>query len=293
MPYKNRVAVLGAGLTKFMRRALETPKELAFEGAQAALEDAGLTIDDIDCVVSVTAPEAFDGVHMNGEYYADGAGAWGKPYMRTYVGGGSGVFGLVTGWYHIASGRFDTCLVVAEEKMSPALPHPQGCFNAIYDQFTERPLGVNLLWIFSLEMNRYMQTYGVPMETFARVAQKNKRNGLDHPSAQAGVAGDLEIEDIMASEVMAWPVQRLMVSPVSDGGGRDGAGFREVHPAVEQAARLDRGSGLEPRYFLLDQPRPLLPPLRGKGRPHGLRNGRHQRPASGHPRGRALRPLRL
>ena len=219
MPYKNRVAVLGAGLTKFMRRALETPKELAFEGAQAALEDAGLTIDDIDCVVSVTAPEAFDGVHMNGEYYADGAGAWGKPYMRTYVGGGSGVFGLVTGWYHIASGRFDTCLVVAEEKMSSALPHPQGCFNAIYDQFTERPLGVNLLWIFSLEMNRYMQTYGIPMETFARVAQKNKRNGLDHPSAQAGVAGDLEIEDIMASEVMAWPVQRLMVSPVSDGGG--------------------------------------------------------------------------
>ena len=219
MPYRNRVAVVGAGLTKFMRRAMETSKELAYEGARAALDDAGLTIGDIDCVVSVTAPEAFDGVHMNGEYLADGAGAWGKPYMRTYVGGGSGVFGLVTGWYHIASGHFDACLVVAEEKMSPALPHPQGCFNSIYDQFTERPLGVNLLWIFSLEMNRYMQTYGIPMETFARVAQKNKRNGLDHPSAQSGVAGDLEIEDIMASEIMAWPVQRLMVSPVSDGGG--------------------------------------------------------------------------
>ena len=219
MPYKNKVAVLGAGLTRFMRRALETPKELAFEAAKTALEDAGLTIDDIDCVVSVTAPEAFDGVHMNGEYFADGAGAWGKPYMRTYVGGGSGVFGLVTGWYHVASGRFDTCLVVAEEKMSPAMPHAQGAFNAIYDQFTERPLGVNLLWIFSLEMNRYMQTYGVPMETFARVAQKNKRNGMDHPSSQAGVSGDFEIEQIMASEVMAWPVQRLMVSPISDGAG--------------------------------------------------------------------------
>ena len=219
MPYQNRVAVLGAGLTRFMRRALETPKELAFEAAKTALEDAGLTIADIDCVVSVTAPEAFDGVHMNGEYLADGAGAWGKPYMRTYVGGGSGVFGLVAGWYHIASGHFDTCLVVAEEKMSPALPHPQGAFNSIYDQFTERPLGVNLLWIFALEMNRYMQTHGIPMETFARVAQKNKRNGIDHPSAQPGIAGDFTIEQIMASEVMAWPVQRLMVSPISDGAG--------------------------------------------------------------------------
>jgi hypothetical protein len=28
MPYKNKVAVLGAGLTRFMRRALETPKEI-------------------------------------------------------------------------------------------------------------------------------------------------------------------------------------------------------------------------------------------------------------------------
>ena len=113
---------------------------------------------------------------------------------------------LITGWYHIASGHFRTCLVVAEEKMSSALPHPQGAFNAIYDQFLERPLGVNLLWIFALEMNRYMHVYNILMESFARVAQKNKRNGMDHPSAQEGIAADLTIEQIMASEVMAWPV---------------------------------------------------------------------------------------
>ena len=219
MPYKNRVAVLGAGLTRFMRRALETPKELAFEAASAALEDAGLGIEDIDCVVSATAPDAFDGVHMNGEYLADGAGGRGKPYMRSYVGGGSGVMSLITGWYHVASGHFRTCLVVTEEKMSSVLPHPQGAFNAIYDQFLERPLGVNLLWIFALEMNRYMQAHNIPMETFARVAQKNKRNGMDHPSAQEGIGGDLTIEQIMRSEVMAWPVHRLMVSPISDGAG--------------------------------------------------------------------------
>ena len=219
MPYKNKVAVLGAGLTRFMRRALETPKELAFEAARAALDDAGLTISDIDSVVAVTAPDAFDGVHMNTEYFADGAGAKGKPYMRSYVGGGSGVFGVINGWYHVASGHFDTCLVVAEEKMSSALPHPQGAFNAIYDQFLERPLGVNLLWIFALEMNRYMHTHQVPMETFARVAQKNKRNGMDHPSSQSGISGDFTIQQIMDSEVMAWPVQRLMVSPISDGAG--------------------------------------------------------------------------
>ena len=39
-----------------------------------------------------TAPDAFDGVHMKSEWLSDGAGAWGKPYMRGYVGGGTGVF---------------------------------------------------------------------------------------------------------------------------------------------------------------------------------------------------------
>jgi len=43
-----------------------------------------------------TAPDAFDGVHMKGEYLADGSGAWRKPYSRCYVGGGTGVFAPIS-----------------------------------------------------------------------------------------------------------------------------------------------------------------------------------------------------
>ncbi len=216
MGFQQKVAVLGHGITKFMRRAKETPKELTFDAVKMALENADMTIDDIDCVVLVTAPDAFDGIHMNGEYLADAAGAKRKPYMRSYVGGGSGVFAIIHGWYHVASGHFNTCLVVAEEKMSSAQPHPQGVFNAIYDQFLERPLGVNLLWIFSLEMNRYMSVHGVSLETIAKVSIKNKKNALNNPVAQDGIPGDYTVEDILNSEVMVWPVHRLMVSPITD-----------------------------------------------------------------------------
>lgn len=210
-----RVAVVGAGMTKFVRRAQETGKELAWEAAKAALDSCGMTLDQIDCVVLGTAPDTFDGVHMKGEYLADGAGAWGKPYMRSYVGGGTGVFCPIHGWYHLASGQFDTCLVVCEEKMSSYQPHPQGAFLTIFDHTTERPLKPNLLWIFALEMNRYMTTYGFKKEDIARVAVKNKKNALDHPAAQ--IPEQYTIEDILKSEVLAWPVQRLDVSPVSDG----------------------------------------------------------------------------
>lgn len=210
-----RVAIVGAGMTKFVRRAQETGKELAFEAAKAALDSCEMTLDQIDCVVLGTAPDTFDGVHMKGEYLADGAGAWGKPYMRSFVGGGTGVFAPIHGWYHLASGYFDTCLVVCEEKMSSYQPHPQGAFLTIFDHTTERPLYPNLLWIFALEMNRYMTTYGFKKEDIARVAVKNKKNALDHPAAQ--IAEKCTIEDILNSEVLAWPVQRLDVSPVSDG----------------------------------------------------------------------------
>jgi acetyl-CoA C-acetyltransferase len=136
--------------------------------------------------------------------------------MRSYVGGGTGVFVPIQGWYHVASGLFDVVLVVAEEKMSSYYPHAQAAFLTIFDHTTERPLKPNLLWIFALEMNRYMQTYGISKSDIARVAVKNKRNAADHPSALLGDA-EITVDDVLNSETLAWPVNRLDVSPVSDG----------------------------------------------------------------------------
>ena len=211
-----RVAVVGAGMTRFVRRAQETGKELAWEAARAALDSCELGLDDIDAVCLTSAPDAFDGVHMKGEYLSDGAGAWGKPCIRTYVGGGSGVFVGIQAWYTVASGMADVALVVAEEKMSSCQPHPQGAFVTIFDSVLERPLGPNLLWIFALEMNRYMTVHGLDKRDIATVAVKNKRNAVDHPSALLG-RSDITVEDVLASETLAWPVQRLDVSPISDG----------------------------------------------------------------------------
>ena len=210
-----RVAVVGAGITKFMRRALETPKELAWLAAKAALDSAGMTLDQIQGVVHGTAPDAFDGLHMKGEYLADGSGGWKKPYLRCYVGGGTGVYAIAQGWFKVASGLFDHALVVCEEKMSTCLPHPQAAFLTIFDNITEQPLKPNLLWIFALEQNRYMARHGITVEEIARVSVKNKHNALGHPSAQLGA--ELTVKDVLASEIMAWPVHRLMVSPTSDG----------------------------------------------------------------------------
>ncbi len=210
-----RVAVVGAGLTRFMRRAQETGPELAWLAASQALESCGLGLKDVDSVAIGSAPDAFDGVHMKGEYLAPGAGGWGRPVTRPYAGGGTGVLMPIHAWINVASGLFDVCLVVAEEKMSTCYPHPQGAFVTIFDNILERPLEPNLIWIFALEMQRYMDTYGITKEEIALVSVKNKRNGLDHPSTH--VAEEITVKDVMQSEVMVSPVNRLDVSPVSDG----------------------------------------------------------------------------
>lgn len=210
-----KVAIVGAGITKFVRRAQETGKELSWQASKMALDSCGLSLDDVDMVTLGTAPDAFDGVHMKGEYLADGAGAFRKPYLRNYVGGGTGVFSPIHGWFHVASGMADICLVVAEEKMSSCHPHPQGAFLTIFDHTTEQPLKPTLIWIFALEMNRYMETYGISKADIARVSVKNKGNALDHPSAQ--VAEKITVEDVLNSETLCWPVNRLDISPASDG----------------------------------------------------------------------------
>lgn len=210
-----RVAIVGAGMTKFVRRAQETGKELAFEAAKMALDSCELTLKDVDCVSLGTAPDAFDGVHMKGEYLSDGAGGWQKPVMRPYVGGGTGVFNAIHGWFHIASGLFDICLVVSEEKMSSCHPHPAGAFISIFDHTLEQPLKPNLIWIFALEMRRYMETYGISHRDIALVSVKNKKNAMDHPCAQ--IPEEITVEDVLNSEILADPVHRLDISPTSDG----------------------------------------------------------------------------
>lgn len=210
-----RVAIVGAGITKFVRRAQETGKELSYEASKMALDSCGLTLKDIDVVTMGTAPDAFDGVHMKGEWLSDGAGGWRKPYMRNFVGGGTGVFSPIHGFFHVASGMADTCLVVCEEKMSSCHPHPQGAFKTIFDHTLEQPLNPTLIWIFALEMNRYMNTYGLTKRDIAPVSVKNKRNALDHPAAQ--IPENITVEDVLNSEMLAWPVNRLDISPASDG----------------------------------------------------------------------------
>ena len=245
----NRVAVIGVGMTKFMRRALEAPGELAAQAVNMALADAGLDIEDIDAVTLGTAPDAFDGVHMKGEHLIAGAGGANKPYMRHFIGGATGVMSPIHGWMHVASGKYNTCLVVTEEKMSPCSPHPAGAFVTIFDRVTEQPLELTLIHIFALEMARFMHVYGYSERDLAEVSAMIKRNALHHPAAQ--VATDISAEDVLNSPLLSWPVKRLDISPTSDAAVAIILANERVARALKKAPVFIEGVGfrLETAYW--------------------------------------------
>ena len=69
------VAIVGAGMTKFMHRALETSELMA--RPKASLDSAEMRLDQIGCVVS-EARRTPSTVSIEGEYLADGSAAGGS-----------------------------------------------------------------------------------------------------------------------------------------------------------------------------------------------------------------------
>jgi acetyl-CoA C-acetyltransferase len=115
---KNRnVAIIGIGQTKCSshREDVNQP-EMIHEAVALALKDAGLTIDDIDCVVHGNM-ELFEMVHQPDLWHTIGTGAYGKSEYRVTTGGTTGTTVFCAGDNLVASGLHDVVLVIGFEKL--------------------------------------------------------------------------------------------------------------------------------------------------------------------------------
>ena len=87
----NLAAVVGIGQTKYTTKREDVSiAGLVREAAVNALDDAGLSWDDIDAVILGKAPDMFEGVMMPELFLADALGAAGKPMLRVHTAGSVG-----------------------------------------------------------------------------------------------------------------------------------------------------------------------------------------------------------
>ncbi|MEW6203464.1 MAG: thiolase family protein, partial [bacterium] len=110
-----KLAIVGVGQTRHERmKKNETVADIVYEAVTSALEDAEMTISQIDNVVTVSN-DFWDGRTISSMAVMDASGAYGKNVSTVE---GDGAFGAVYGCMRIWSGSFGTTLVVAHTKGS-------------------------------------------------------------------------------------------------------------------------------------------------------------------------------
>jgi acetyl-CoA C-acetyltransferase len=212
MPHK--VAIIGSGQTHHARRRTDVDQVgLAREAAQRALDDAGLTIADIDSVVVATGPVLFAAVNQPEKWLTDALGARGKPVMRVTSGGGTGFAGANAAFYQVSSGIAEKVLVVAYDKLSEGAL--QYSISTLYDPFWGRDFAVGIMGFSAAYWRARMDILGHTEEAAARVAVKNRGNAILNPYAH--MQKKVTVEDVLASRPLAWPIKLLDVPPISDG----------------------------------------------------------------------------
>jgi acetyl-CoA C-acetyltransferase len=210
-----RVAIVGTGQTKCKERRDDVSfPGLVYEAASRALEDAGVTIKEIDAVVFGSAPELFEGVSHPEHWCAEASGALLKPQMRIHTGGTVGASAGIAAFYHVASGLFDTVLAVTGDKLSES-PVQLG-LSTVYDPVLGRQFACGAPSAVALQARQYMHKYGVTEEQAALVAVKNRKNALLNPYAQLKIP-NISVEMVMNSPVLSSPIKLLDSCPASDG----------------------------------------------------------------------------
>jgi len=207
------VAVVGAAETTRLGKIPDMSViGLHADAALNALADAGLKPADIDGVA--TAGESPTAI----AHYLGITPTW---VDGTSVGGCSFMLHVRHAAAAIAEGLCRTVLITHGESGRSRVGAGGGYGarggSSLMGQF-EAPFGVTSPpTMFTIPALRYMKTYGVTEEDLAWVAVIQRQWAGLNP--RASYREPITVDDVLASEMIAWPFRKLMCCLVTDGGG--------------------------------------------------------------------------
>lgn len=197
-----------------IRPGTESPENLlnqVFGVCKEVMDKAGLSREDIGTVVSAASDVFHGGVSCANAYYWDSGAAFLKNGSRQ---DGESLFALWYATLRIASGHYDTALVVGICKGSE---NPENDYITHYftDPFYQRQIGLNESVAAALQMQMYLNSTNASEEDCAAVVVKNLGNALRNPYAHK--KGKVTIEDVMNSGYVYTPLKKMECGPKSEG----------------------------------------------------------------------------
>jgi acetyl-CoA C-acetyltransferase len=206
----DRVGIVGIYQTKYEpRKVFDSYPELVFEASSKVLEEADLTIEDMEQIVT-NSQDFWDGRTISNRTVSEACGSVLRPESKVAMDGSFAVFYAAM---RILSGCYDSCLLVSHCKMSEGSPHL--IHNSMFDPLYQRILGFDDLSACALQARRYQHKYKISEEQCAKVSVKNLKNGTLNPLCHRGRR--VSVEEVMSSPRLADPIKELDASPVTDG----------------------------------------------------------------------------
>lgn len=211
-----KVGIAGIGQAKFGKRSDTTIRELSYEAAIPALQDAGNCANDVDAVVIGVAGDEFAGQGSSGAVINDYVGMTGKPMFRVEAACATGSAAVRAGWALIQSKLASVVLVIGAETMTQVSSAKATELMAKAGETRwEYPLGTTFPSYYALMATAHMHEYGTTREQLSMVSVKNHKYGAMNPYAH--FQKEVSLEEAMKSVMICHPLNLYDCCPISDG----------------------------------------------------------------------------
>ncbi|MCP5433349.1 MAG: thiolase family protein [Alphaproteobacteria bacterium] len=204
------VYVVGTDMIRFGRFPDRTVPQLGAEAALMALDDAGLTIRDMEALYCGNLGEASA---MVGQRILHEIGQTGIPVVNCANACATGATAFREGWIAIKAGLYDLVLAVGVEKMGRGLLGADRKADGIP---TEGLLGSGTMpTVFATLGMEHTRKHGTTFEQFAKISVKNHWHSTMNAKAMYQI--ETPLEEVMGAEMISYPNTKLMCSVNVDG----------------------------------------------------------------------------
>jgi acetyl-CoA acetyltransferase len=221
---RNRVAIVGTGLSTISRRTFRSLGDLAIEAVSRAAEDAGISVELIDGLAVYPNPSrrgagTIDGIDFVGGHYLGRTMNLRSLRWVCAVNPGSLIGSVVEAVNAVAAGA---CTYAVAWR---AMHNPEGKFGRYREAFAEGGeqfrapygLGAFLQW-FAPAYSRYLWQYGATREHMAAFIVTNRAHAALNP-ASVFYGQSLSREDYLSSRMISEPLSLLDCDMAVDGAG--------------------------------------------------------------------------
>jgi len=215
-----KAAIVGVCQSQQARHLNRTELDLYLEVVLGALQDAGLTVKDVDGVVGST-PMLMEGEGRNitGSVFAEYFGTHMRYAGNAVTATQAQAMGVLHAMEAVCTGRAHTVVIaMASARSGFGVPGGDSGQGVSGDQWLS-PFGLPRVAYYGLFARRHMYEYGTTSAQLARVAVLARKHALLNPAAIMHSRGPITVDDVLNSRMIYDPLHLLDCCPVNEGAG--------------------------------------------------------------------------